>query len=720
MRIKFILTMMLCLVEATAMAYSFKVDGFYYYINDDVPNTVAVGMSNGDLEEYFPDGAVIVPESVTYEGTSYTVTAIGNEENGAPGFYSCSSLKSVIIPNSVTTIGRNAFGSCTNLASINIPNSVTVIESYAFTGCSNLVYVNISNSVATIKYGTFESCTSLTSINIPNSVTTIEYYAFCWCFGLTSVTIGNSVTNIDLRAFIYCSSLESINIVPDNPHLKSIDGVVFNHAADTLLLCPPGRQGEYSIPNSVTSIGDCAFWGCRSLSSVNIPNPVTTIGKYSFAECDTLSSVSIPNSVTTIGESAFSNCTNLTSVNIPNSVTTIGAGAFGYCRSLTSLIIPNSVTSLGNGAFRNCVRLASVHIPNSIDIIGDSTFLRCDSLVSVNIPNSVTSIGCRAFFRCFSLSSLIIPNSVTSIGAGAFSWCSSLSSLIIPNSVTSIGDYAFGYCQSLTSLIIPNSVTSIGSYAFYYCNSLKSITIPNSVTEIGRNAFSECTSLKYVTVLRTIPPTLGSNCFSNIGESNRLTVKCGCQSAYMNSDWNQWFSTIEQSCDSHSITVIEATQPGGTVGTSLNEANLGDEVEINITTTAGYEIKNILVFNVIDDTQTVPTYKKSETATAKTFAFTMPAYNVKVYVDIRPSGQAIEEQNSMAVNIFPNPTNGSVTIEAENMQRICVYNIMGQKVLEKLVSGNRAECNMGSYSKGVYLIQIETSKGVVTKQIVVE
>ena len=246
---------------------------------------------------------------------------------------------------------------------------------------------------------------------------------------------------------------------------------------------------------TVTSIGEEAFYGCISLTSVTIPDSVTSIGGSTFYNCTSLTSVTIPDSVTSIGDRAFCICESLTSVTIPDSVTSIGGSAFNGCTSLTSVTIPDSVTSIGDYAFYGCESLTSVAIPDSVTCIGNCAFWKCSSLASVTIPDSVTSIGEYTFSQCTSLTSVTIPGSVTSIGEYTFSQCTSLTSVTIPDSVTSIGGQAFYKCTSLTSVTIPDSVTSIGEQAFSYCKSLTSVTIPDSVTSIGDGAFASCTSL---------------------------------------------------------------------------------------------------------------------------------------------------------------------------------------------------------------------------------
>ena len=301
------------------------------------------------------------------------------------------------------------------------------------------------------------------------------------------------------------------------------------------------------IPNSVTSIGEGAFWGCTSLTSIIIPNSVTSIGSVAFSECSGLTSITIPNCVTSIGDGAFGNCTSLTSITIPNSVTVIESTAFSGCVCLTSITIPNSVTSIGDYAF-DYTGLTSITIPCNVTNIGDGIFSGCSSLAKIvvvdgnkhydsrdncnaivetatntmiaacpktRIPNSVTSIGPSAFKGFSKLTSISIPNSVTNIDSLAFAACTGLTSITIPNSVTSINYGAFGGCEGLTSITIPNSVTSIRARVFSDCTGLPSITIPNRVTIIAGGAFERCSKLTSVTIpnsVTTIEPHAFAYC----------------------------------------------------------------------------------------------------------------------------------------------------------------------------------------------------------------
>ena len=261
----------------------------------------------------------------------------------------------------------------------------------------------------------------VTYMNRTRKVTSIGDGAFFRCSGLTSVTIPNSVTSIGNEAFYGCSGLKKV-IVKDIAAWCGIkfDGFFSNplYYAKQIYSDEDTEITNLIIPNSVTSIGNYAFYG-SGLTSVTIPNSVTSIGEYAFYGCSGLTSVTIPNSVTSIGNYALCNCSGLTSVTIGNSVTSIGEYAFYGCSGLTSVTLGSSVTSIGGGAFQYCSKLTSVTIPNSVTSIEGSAFAG-SGLTSVTIPNSVTSIGEWAFGYCSGLTSVTIPNSVTSIGDAAF------------------------------------------------------------------------------------------------------------------------------------------------------------------------------------------------------------------------------------------------------------------------------------------------------------
>lgn len=274
-------------------------------------------------------------------------------------FYGCTALTSVTIPDSVKIIGGCAFGGCTALTSFavdtanpkyssldgllfnkeqttlilcpcgkngtcTIPDGVTNIGFGAFAECTALVRVTLPDSVITIGDFAFCECTRLTSVTIPDSVITIGDLAFYECPRLTSVTIPDGVTNIGDFTFSGCTSLTKITVDAANPNYSSLDGVLFDKARTTLIQCPGGRNGTYTIPDSVTVIDRYAFYNCTALTSVTVGRCTTTVGFQAFNSCTALKNVTIPNSVKTISYGAFAGCTALTNILFAGNAPTLG------------------------------------------------------------------------------------------------------------------------------------------------------------------------------------------------------------------------------------------------------------------------------------------------------------------------------------------------------------------------------------------------------------
>lgn len=370
--------------------------------NVHIPNGVTI-IEDGTFKNCSLD-SIVIPNSVT---------EIGNES-----FYNCSRLSCIKLSDSLTSIGDYAFYYCTRITTIEIPTSVTTLGDYAFYN-THLSTLKIPASVTTLGKRAFSN-TFLSSVVIPKSITTIGEGCFVFCYILKEIQVDsensnyqsvdgvlfnkdlttlycypcgkedkqyivpNSVSTIDTTAFYrnshiqtiqipattsriggnvfyYCSNLNTIEVAAENNHYKSVDGVLFDKELNTLYAYPIVKDGEeYTIPNSVTSIEETAFFKNATLVKITVPESVTNIGAGAFGYCNKLKDIELPNSLISIRERAFYQCENISNVKIPKSVTTINYWAFFGCSSLKSLEIQSPIVTIDSQAFYNCDSLTSV------------------------------------------------------------------------------------------------------------------------------------------------------------------------------------------------------------------------------------------------------------------------------------------------------------------------------------------------------------------------
>lgn len=489
--------MVCCVVVADAADEKVKCDDIYYSLNKTL-NTATVTwggeIMNSGTTEY--KNSINIPKSINYESTDYAVVGIGNF-----AFCECTGLTSVSVPSSVKNIGGRAFTNCTGLTSVTFEDgsSLSSIGEYAFSGCESLV-----------------------SICIPAGVNSIGENVFTGCKDLMSMTVANGNTTYDSR--------DDCNAI-----IRKTDDLLIAGCMNT------------KIPESVTGIGEYAFYDCSDLTSLVIPEGVESIGDYAFWGCSGLTTLSIPASVGVIGKCTFAGCSGLTGISVAEGNTTYESQS-GY-----NAIIRQSDDALIVGC-RNTV------IPANVTRIEDYAFFGRTGLTSITIPEGVEGLGVHVFEECTDLVSVVIPASMKSIGQRAFYDCTSLESVEFAegSELEMIDWYAFYGCTSLGSVTIPASVKYVAGSVFESCTALASVTFDDgtegsNLESIGEAAFRDCISLASVTILSSTPPDLGVDAWQSIKDGATLFVPGDAVETYMES-WSALFN-IEKAIPKFSLAV---------------------------------------------------------------------------------------------------------------------------------------------------------------------
>ena len=545
---KSILSMLLVLTcWAQASAYSFEVDGIYYNKNG---SNATVTYRDNNYNSY--SGEVTIPSTVTFDGTTYTVTAIGD-----CAFMNCTNLKAIDIPEGVTIFGSSAFKNCASLESVIIPEGVTAISYQCFFGCSNLKELTIPASVTFINEG------------YSGGVSTSAFYG---CDALSTLT-WNAV-RCDSRGNMPTANIETVNI------------------GDEVTLLP-----NYFVKDS-------------KITHVEIPATVTNIGDYAFSGCTGLAEIAIPDNVTVLSHAVFDGCSNLATAKLPANATAIGDYAFQSCIALTEIVMPESVASIGNCAFNGCSNLASAKLPTEASYIGECAFKNCSSLESVIIPEGVTSIPVSCFFGCSNLKVLTIPSTVTSIyasyGYSAFQFCDALTTLTW-NAVRceSRGGMPTANIETVT---IGGQVTLLPNY-FVRNSKITQVDIPATVTSIGDYAFAECGDLTTVTCRSITPPAMAAhNCF-DCYKTAILFVPKAAVDTYLGADyWKEFFEIIGINFDTIPGDVngdgsVNITDLNIIIGLILSNeynyaADLNNDRSVNISDV------NMIIFIILNGTST--------------------------------------------------------------------------------------------------------------------
>ena len=530
-----------------------------------------------------------------------------------------------------------------------------------------MVFGLIELNAQTFTYGDL-----IYEVNYGSSVTVLEHVDGTDATGTLTIPDyvvynGNSyaVTMIDDYAFSYCRGLEGTLVLPST--LEEIGDDAFDYC---------GFTGVVTIPASVEYIGYTPFYGCDGIEGFVVDpanedydsrdNCNAVILTYNDELQFGCKNSTIPDGVESIAEDAFNHVSGLTSITIPNSVTEIGGWSFWFT-GLTSINIPSSVTYIGENPFAGCVALTAITVESGNTVFDSRN--DCNAIIRTS-TNEIIS-GCQ---------NTVIPNDVTRIGNDAFYYCSSLSGeLVIPENITSIGEYAFERCTGLRgSLVIPNSVTVIGESAFANCTGFDgTLTLSQALTSIEDWAFEACSGFTGSLKIPNAVTSIGSSAFEECaGFNGTLTLP---RSLVYVGDF------AFASCSGFSDAVIWAETPP-----TLDMYPFGGFGSNKLTVPCGC----------------VSVYENSDWH--------------EQFTTIVEDCEAVSEIANNNVSVYPNPTKGHVTIAAEEIRHLGIYNTIGVKLFESTVNGDVFEFDFSDYDAGIYLIRMETAKGIETKMVTVE
>ena len=557
-------------------------------------------IEDGVLITYLGDDAVVeIPTEVTAIGdaafiNNKTMTSVVIPDTvtsiGAYAFRGCTGLTGdLILSDSVTNLGVYAFYNCTGLnGTLKLSERLTVVSAHAFGYCKNIIgEIVIPDSVTVIEDNAFEYMSSITAFEIGSGVTQITYqqsyvYSILYgCSNLRKITFTGSLPAIPSNMFAYLSKLEMIHVPKAEfaAYLDLIDSYLTNPSSVNARIVSTEMDEEFLIEDGVL----LAYQGLGG--DVVVPDGVTKIGRYAFYCCDELTSVTIPEGVTKINEYAFCNCSGLTRVSMPNSLKTIGNHAFYNCDALSGTLV----------------------IPDGVETIGQRAFYHCDGFTALELGDSITSIGIEAFRDCGALSGdLVLPNSLTTLNSHAFYNCTKLNgTLKLSENLTRISTYAFYHTRFIGELVIPDSVTTIENYAFESMVNLDSVVIGVGVKQFNSNPFYNCTGVKTVMFLGSNVPTFSNNIFAHMSKLETVYVMADAYDAYSAkiASWLPSGAVISTDFITAKITNLAASQVySNTIVLSWNRHTSDSVVGYNVmhngeiigtTTDCQYAVRNL-------------------------------------------------------------------------------------------------------------------------------
>lgn len=590
-------------LPAVASAQYFESDGIVYGITSE--QTVEV-LSNYYLHNAPYSGSIVIPQTVEYDGITYTVTALAED-----AFYDCGNVTSLTLSPTIRSIGRQCFRNCT-FTTLQLPDSLRRIDEGAFL------------------------LSSISSLHLPACFEEYDECAF-WARNLTSITVDEA-----------------------NPHYCSIDGWLYSKDSTTLCMVPDGETGTINVPLFVQHIGKMAFGNCSHITSVTLPEGLVSIGDFAFNCCSTVNGIVIPSTVIHIGVCPFSYCPQMNNLTIASGnshyvmdgmmIYSVGYDTLVSCHKsgttvtlnpnlkvlggfenntwVRNITIPEGVTDITENCFNGC-QITRIALPTHMKSIGRKAFSTNERLASVTMPQTLLTMGQGAFEHCYALTSIVIPDSLRIIPKEAFNSCIRLRSVTWNNDVEEIGDYAFWalsqFSQThITHLDFPASLKKIGECAFGACtNNLRSVTFYGQVDTLGNSVF-EGANLQKIRFSGDFPPAIkGDGPLYMVGQIDSIVVPCGSLNAWLaDSYWQEFADRYVEDCN---------MGIGDPNANAVNIYTLGDRIIVE-----GAEGKTVRIFDITG--RLTQTFKHSNTQTFPTGVYlvnvgNLPAKKVVVVSD---------------------------------------------------------------------------------------
>lgn len=493
-------------------AQNFKSGNLYFNVLKG--KTVEVTVESNDPAKNYSDLTVAdVPATVDVNGKSYQVVAIGDR-----AFAGNQSIKTVTIPETVTSINPTAFDGCSNVETvvwnpksfsapkrevdgplydlrssvkrISFGDKVADIPVALCFDMVNLTTIDMNAGLKTIGAKAFSGCRALEHIDIANNVKSIGDKAFYNCVALKEITIPQSVSSIHKQTFEGCTSLSQINWNPQTYAVKKDIDAPFNVLRKQIT--------KVSFGDKVKAVPAYFCAGMERLDTISLPNSVTAIENNAFDGCSGLKKLYLSSALTTIGKEAFKDCSMLPEFIVGNNVKTLGEGAFEECKQLQSINLGAALKDLPKECFKGCLSLTEINVPKTITKIGDEAFEDCSSLKNVVFNEGLLTIGKEVFKHCSAIDTVVLPQSLTDLGESAFEDCRALAKINIPVLIKIVNKNTFDGCYALNDIQLGDGVKEIAKDAFKGCSAITQITIPLNVTSIAKTAFADCAKLETI------------------------------------------------------------------------------------------------------------------------------------------------------------------------------------------------------------------------------